>query len=260
MEYSLRFRILAFSLALPAFPAFAARETLRFEIVSQADPDRKDTVAIWTDYAVFPAIPAPAAWGTWPATEKDSAWTSDSMFHLRYAHSFYAAKAGIVGSGWDYIYYDSPYPGGEPNDPHYEAQVYFEFGGADWQSWSTGSRRHFREEPRIPQPESGPIYPGNDGFIITKGGKETHALYLSRQEGWVGDGAPVTLAPRARTPKPGGGAARSEMGLSDPEGGVLRMFDARGRVLWVGRADRSGNASPPAPYARSGSSRSGKAP
>jgi hypothetical protein len=222
-------------LALPRAPVHAAPETLQFQVTYADPPGQEDTVFLWTDYERLPTVPPPRGFDGWLPWEKDSAWTSDSVSHLRYSHGFYVTDGKRDGSGTDYIYFNSTPPGSVyPDDFQYEAGVGFSFGEPDGQTWDSGNRLHYRKEPRLGAVMGEPVDAGSR-FTLTQSGKPwnavTSVILLSRADGWTGPGAPLALSLR---PPAGKREGLGRLGFTfrfQERGGRALILDARGRVL-----------------------------
>lgn len=81
-------------------PIVSRKETLHIQMGK--DNAILDTVVVLIDYGKPPDIKNPNG-VDWADLEKDSAWTDDKGWYVRYSHSFMASLGSRKGSGSDYL-------------------------------------------------------------------------------------------------------------------------------------------------------------
>jgi hypothetical protein len=219
------------------------KETLRIQIGKDDQP--VDTMVIWTQYDAPPAIADPYG-RNWAGWDKDSAWSDEKGWNLRYSHTFLAMKGSHQGYGFDYIYLiDNPeYFMGSP---HYTAELSFSFQGDSIQSFSW-EPEHMADVPAA--------YPyDKSGFLTSNGGRYGElsrsdgkgnmnqaggqwVRLLTREPGWIGY-QPAALS---RPSNPGARADRWLVNLVPgatlqvpPGAKALRILDVQGRIRFETR-------------------------
>jgi hypothetical protein len=233
--------LLALALAATLSP-LAAPETLVF---SKA---KTDTFYVHIDYDRDPDVAPDKPWKNWDETKVDSFYvtdsgTADQARHVHYAHPFYAEVNGTKGYGSDYIYYvDDP----SGNDPHYTAEIVFEFRFGDTVSgWQSSNGWHINPYPRLNDFYAKGLANGDEMnfFDYRSVGDQDisdHVFldFVARRPGWIGNGNATALA---RSPRPRDEGTRNgalvmpsaQTVLTVPASATrLRLIDATGRTAW----------------------------
>ncbi|MDB5050390.1 MAG: hypothetical protein JWO30_3461 [Fibrobacteres bacterium] len=230
-------------------PIVSLKETLHIQIGK--DEAILDTVVLWIDYGKPPEIERPNG-GNWADFEKDSAWTDDLGWYVRYNHAFLASMGSRKGQGGDYVSL-SAFSEQFNGEPEYSANVFFSIPGDTTLQISWDPNHIVEKAEAYPFHKSG-FKSGMEQFgevskRVGSGGENLAqgqwAKLLIRENGWSGfeTTGSMALRPAKQAGRTDGWIVHLAPGtvLRAPPGATgLKVLDVQGRLHWESRNLREG--------------------